>query len=346
MTGSDTRPVSGRVAGLVARNYGLAESFHLEHLATDMAGIVPVAGQMVSQETRLITPGQAEVLIVSRPDWVERNVAAFAELVEPAERKLAERLSMLEDDAARRIARRLMEAETGALLGFLSRRVLGQYELVVPGEQGDSIAFVGANILQMERARQFRPSEFRMWIALHEAAHRSQFVGVGWLREYFLGLVRGMVESAASDEPRLAEIVARVRESRSEGRPMIDERGMLGLLATGDRRDSLDRVQALMSLLEGHGHVVMDRLGAALLPGQRRMSALLKARRSNSKTAWFFRLTGLEMKIKQYEMGERFVLEVERLGGWERLDHAWEGPDALPTLAEIEDPRTWLKRVG
>lgn len=127
---------------------------------------------------------------------------------------------------------------------------------------------------------------------------------------------------------------------------MIDERGLLGVFATTGQRRALDRVQALMSLLEGHGHVVMDRLGERLLPGQRRMSALLKARRADPKTALFFRLTGLEMKMRQYEVGERFVMAVEREAGWHALDAAWAGPEALPDLAEFEDPTRWLTRVG
>jgi coenzyme F420 biosynthesis associated uncharacterized protein len=340
-------PFAGRVAGVVARTYGLADSYHTDHLASEMPRIVASANDMVAAETGLIVPGRPDVVIVDRRAWVERNLASFAELIEPAERRLADRIGVVDDDTARDLARRMMAAETGAMLGFLARRVLGQYELVVPtGGDADSIAFVGANVLQMERAQQFRPSEFRMWIALHEAAHRAQFVGVPWMRPYFLGLVKELVESSVPDDRRLSRLVAEFRSARREGRSMIDERGLLGVFATTGQRRALDRVQALMSLLEGHGHVVMDRLGERLLPGQRRMSALLKARRADQKTALFFRLTGLEMKLRQYEMGERFVMAVEREAGWHALDAAWAGPEALPDLAEVEDARSWLTRVG
>ena len=134
--------------------------------------------------------------------------------------------------------------------------------------------------------------------------------------------------------------------ARRAGRPVIDERGLLGLLASEGQRQSLDRVQALMSLLEGHGHVVMDRLGERVIKTQSRMAALLKARRSDTKSAAFFKLTGLELKIRQYELGEKFVLGIERRAGWGALDMAWSGPEALPTLSEIEDPDRWLSRVA
>lgn len=340
-------PFAGRIAGLVGRTYGLADSYHFDHLVAEMPPIVAAANEMVSTETGLPLPGRPDVIIVDRREWAERNIAGFSQLIEPAERRLVERMDGLDDDTARLLAHKMMGAEVGALLGFLSRRVLGQYELVVPsGDDADSIAFVGANILQMERARQFRPAEFRMWISLHEAAHRAQFVGVPWLREYFMSLVHELVDTSTPEESRLRTIVSSYRSARRAGEPLIDERGLMGLLASPKRGEALDRVQALMSLLEGHGHVVMDRVGERILPGQARMAAMLKARRTDPKIAWFFRLTGMEMKMRQYEAGERFVKGVEAAAGWSALDRAWSGPDAIPTIAEIEDPQSWLNRVG
>ena len=101
-----------------------------------------------------------------------------------------------------------------------------------------------------------------------------------------------------------------------------------------------------MSLLEGHGHVVMDRIGERILPTQDRMSAILKQRRNDPRMALFLRITGLEMKFRQYEDGERFVLGVEEIAGWDALDAVWSGPDAVPTLEEVADPQRWLDRVA
>ena len=120
----------------------------------------------------------------------------------------------------------------------------------------------------------------------------------------------------------------------------------MGLLATPDQRDLIDRVQALMSLLEGHGHVVMDRIGVRVLATQDRMARVLKTRRKDPRMASFLRLTGLEMKMKQYEQGEQFILAIERRAGFRALDAAWSSPDALPTLDEIRDPDRWLSRLA
>ncbi len=101
-----------------------------------------------------------------------------------------------------------------------------------------------------------------------------------------------------------------------------------------------------MSLLEGHGHVVMDRLGSEHLKTQERMSRVLKSRRQDKRTAAFFRLTGIEMKFRQYKLGEKFVLQVEREAGWDTINLAFRGASSLPDLSEIEKPRRWLARVA
>ncbi len=336
-------PFAGRVAGLIAGEYELAGSYHLDRLADTLPGIVASASAMVSDTTGLALPGAPDVAVVSRREWVDRNIGSYTKLVGDA-------LPAFRSDPAtpsEAISRRLVVTEVGALLGFLSKRVLGQYELVLPTEdEADSIAFVGGNILSMERTNQFSPSDFRMWIALHEAAHRAQFVGVPWMRGYFRSLISDMIDHSKSNDGRFARMYTRVRDARRESEPIIDERGLMGFVASPAQSETLDRVQALMSLLEGHGHFVMDRIGEQVLTSQGRMSAILKNRRNDPRLQVLFRLTGIEMKMKQYDEGEQFIAEVERLASLSLVDTAWESPEALPTLDEIRDPDSWIRRVG
>jgi coenzyme F420 biosynthesis associated uncharacterized protein len=332
-------------AGIAARLAGthpLAESYHYDALVRQAPELVYRAADLVAAETGLEGDGRPDVAVIGRSEWVDRNLEFFAALLAPAEEAITERLGRNSI-----IGQRLVAAEMGALLGVLSRRVLGQYELVLPSaESGDTVYFVAPNILALERQHQFRPSEFRFWLALHEATHRLQFVGVPWMQAYFLSLVQELVRLATPDPGRLARLVGELRRAGADGTPLIGEAGVLGLFASPDQRRLIDKVQALMSLLEGHGHVVMDRIGARTLVTQKRMSNLLKARRKDPRMAAFMRITGMEMKMRQYELGEAFVKAVERRAGWDALDAAWEGPDSLPTRAEIEDPETWLGRVG
>lgn len=340
MNSTDPWPFAGRVAGIVAGNTPLAASYLVDHLSADLGGIVSRASELVEEETGLRPSGTPEVAVVDRRQWVERNVASFRRLLAP-----------LEDTDRRGVGSdlgpRVVGGEAGILLGMLSRRVLGQYQLVLPGESDtDVVSFVAPNLLALERAHQFRPAELRMWIALHESAHRVQFLAVPWMRQYFVGLVTDLTTSALPRAGRLAVAVDQVRSARQRGAPVVGERGLLGLVAGPDEHATLDRVQALMTVLEGHGHAVMNRLGARLLVSQPRMASILDARQGDARLSVLLRLLGLEMKYRQYRDGERFIATVERTAGWAAVGRVWDAPEALPTLAEIAEPTLWLDRVA
>ncbi len=343
----DSRSGRKSLAHRIAGSYPLADTYHLEALKEEMDLVTTRVSSLVPEATGLTLVGAPTTVVIGRDEWVDRNVASFAHLIEPMRRRL---VNMGEEEASSTVPKvvdKMISAETEALLSVLARRVLGQYELVLPtGEDGDVVSYVGPNILQMERANQFRPSEFRFWVALHEMTHRAQFQGVSWLRDYFMSLVGELVEQSQPEPGRLSRMMEELGRRRREGEEVLDERGLLGLLASGAQSAVIDKVQALMSLLEGHGHVVMDRLGERHLKTQARMSRVLKARRTDKRTAALFRLTGIEMKLKQYQMGERFVKEVESEAGWDSINLAFRGASSLPTLDEIEHPVSWLRRVA
>ena len=334
-----------RVAGRLAGSYPLVDGYHrrvLEQIAPEM---VERAARMVQEETGLPGGGVPKVAVIDRFLWVERNLAFFSALLSPVEMDLKARLA--EKGTGDGFSERLMAIEMGILLGLLSHRVLGQYEMVLPSAgNGDEICILAPNILEFERRYQLRPSEFRFWIALHEATHRLQFVGVPWLRSYFLELTASLLRVSKPDESRLALLVSAIQRAGSEGILSVGEAGIPGLMATPGELRQIDKVQALMSLLEGHGHVVMDRIGARRLVTWSRMSALVTRRRENPRIAALMRLTGLEMKLRQYEEGRDFILHVERQAGWAAVGLAWESPETLPTRSEIKAPESWLARVG
>jgi coenzyme F420 biosynthesis associated uncharacterized protein len=337
-------PLAAGIAARLAGRYPLEDSYHFALLARQAPALVRRAAELAEAETRLLWAGEPQAVVLTRSGWARASIASFGRLLAPAEAQLTAAGVGL----GRHLAGRLLGAEVGALVGVLARRVLGQYELVVPtGDgSGDAVMLVGGNLLAMERQHELRPAEFRLWVALHECTHRLQFTAVPWLRPHFLSLVNRLLESATAEPARLSRLAGEMRAAAREGRPVVDETGLMGLLATPAQRQLIDEAQALMSVLEGHGHVVMDRIGARVLVSQQRMARVLKARRRDPRFSAFLRLTGLEMKMKQYEQGERFMQAVERQGGFTAIDRVWVGPQNLPTLDEIRHPSRWLERVA
>ena len=108
----------------------------------------------------------------------------------------------------------------------------------------------------------------------------------------------------------------------------------------------LQKIQGLMSLLEGHGDITMNRAASEAIPSAVRFARTLRQRRNATGLArQVQKLIGLEAKLIQYEQGERFIETVEAAAGREALDLVWRGPEWLPTLPEIREPQLWLARV-
>ncbi|HEY5076838.1 MAG TPA: zinc-dependent metalloprotease [Acidimicrobiia bacterium] len=344
-----------RVARFVAGADPLADSYLAASLQTDFGVLTVRAEDLVEGYTGLRAPGHASARVLDRRDWVESNIASMRSLLDPLMQRFGAR--MVHNPLAP-VSRRIAATEMGGLLGYLAKRVLGQYDLLVPdgpdtvaagppGEPtGDAVYYVGANILSLEKRFAFRPRDFRLWIAIHEVTHRAQFTGVPWMRGYFLGLVREALELVDPDPRTMLRAVSTAVDEVRAGRNPLDEGGLVGLFASPAQRGVLGQVQALMSVLEGHGNVVMDDLGREHVAGQERMSRVLSQRRKmGGITGTMQKLLGIEQKMKQYEVGEQFVRGVYEIGGRRAFDAVWHSPQNLPTVAELDEPARWLARV-
>jgi len=241
--------------------------------------------------------------------------------------------------------------QLGLMLAYMSTRVLGQYDLLIQDENPqdqDLVYYVGPNVVSIEERHGFVPSQFRLWLALHEVTHRMQFTAVPWLRDHFVELVGELLAPLEADPSGLGETLQRVFVEVRAGRNPLEESGVMGMLATPEQRLALSKISGMMSLLEGHGDVTMDRAGAAEVPGAATFSKVLHDRRANTRgfAKLMSRLLGLEAKMRQYAEGEAFVESVEAAGGPELLARVWRGPEWLPTLAEIRSPGEWVARAG
>jgi coenzyme F420 biosynthesis associated uncharacterized protein len=342
-----------RVATRVAGSDPLAASYHAQSLADDFAEATALAERLVTETTGLHPAGPARARVVDRQGWVRANTASFQRLLAPLLGTMAERLEGRRMWAPRAVTRTLTGSEVGVLLGWMSQRVLGQYDLLVLDDETateqDLVYYVGPNVLSLERRFGFPPREFRLWLALHEVTHRAQFTGVPWLREHYLGLVATALSAADPDPSRLVSALRDVlRQDGARRSEALAQGGVLGLVATPEQREALAAIGGLMSLLEGHGDVTMNRAGRGHVPSADRFARVLSQRRAarSLPVRLLQKLTGIDAKLAQYEAGERFIAAIEAAAGEHAIDRCWEGPAQLPMLAEIREPQRWLERVG
>jgi coenzyme F420 biosynthesis associated uncharacterized protein len=336
-----------RVARFVSGHDPLGDSYLATSLAADFDELTPLAESLVADYTGLRAPGRAAGRVLDRHDWIDSNIRSMQTLLDPLMQKFGARLA---SSPFAPVSRRFAAGELGALLGYMSQRVLGQYDLLVPdhasGATTDAVYYLGTNILGLEKRYAFRPRDFRLWIAIHEVTHRAQFTGVPWMRDYFLGLVHQAFNLVDPDPRTIMRAFTEAVDEIRAGRNPLDEGGIVGLFASPEQKGVLAQVQALMSLLEGHGNVVMDDLGKAHVAGQERMSRVLQQRRNKGGlTSLLHKMLGLEQKMRQYEVGERFVRGVIAEAGPRAIDAVWLAPENLPTLTELDAPPLWVARI-
>ena len=319
-------------------------------LRDDFAEATARAEELVVEATGLRpATGQAQAQVVDRAEWIRANLASFRRLLEPALARLG---GAVPPGPFAGAARSATGAQLGLVLGWMATRVLGQYDLLfaesADDDVGGMVSYVGPNIVALERRHAFPPRQFRMWIALHEVTHRCQFTGVPWLRDYFLSLVEEGLAGMPADPRRLAEALRRAGHAVRAGRNPLEEAGMLGLVAPPEQLEVIGKIQALMSLLEGHGDVTMDRVGGDEVPDAAWFSRVLRERRKSvgPLARLLIQLVGIEAKLRQYEQGEKFITAVEGAGGPALLDRVWEGPGNLPSMDEIRRPELWVARLG
>jgi coenzyme F420 biosynthesis associated uncharacterized protein len=235
--------------------------------------------------------------------------------------------------------------QLGFLLGFMGQRVLGQYDLAlltaeaVPGQ----LLFVEENIRATAAALGIDVVAFRTWIALHETTHAFEFEAHPWLRPYLAERIERQLRAFARSTTSLRGDAPRALRRALRG----SEGHWLERLMSDEQRTLFRETQAVMSLLEGFGDHLMDRVGVDLVPGVETISARFHARRA-SRTPMeraILRVTGLDLKMEQYARGARFVAAIERIGGASALRRLWDGPETLPRDDELDHAERWARRV-
>jgi len=340
-----------RVAIKVATRDQFDGSYYYDAMRRDFETLTAQAEELVGIETGLVSAqGPARARVADRPMWIRANIASFQRLLKPIVEKLGDD-GKSSNSPLGKLTEAVGAAQVGAVLGWMSTRVLGQYDLLLTEDEDpedqDIVYYVGPNVLQLEQKNNFDARQFRLWLALHETTHRAQFTGVPWLRDHFLSLVNGTLDAIDPDPSRLLSTVTEVVEAKRRGEDPLGDGGLPMLFASPEQKVVLDQVMGMMSLLEGHGDVTMDRAGIDHVPLAPQFASVLRARRNSAKgvTKIMMKLLGIEAKINQYAAGERFIEQVEGVGGQDLLNVAWTAPEYLPSMDEIRDPSLWVART-
>jgi coenzyme F420 biosynthesis associated uncharacterized protein len=335
-----------RVAGLAGatqgpKDVGVDVAATARRLEPDVVGYTGLAavGQTPSAE------------LVDREQWADANLTTLSGLLAPVTERMSQRLGRAGPIAGplRMAAGATVAAESGLVMGYMSQRVLGQFELsLIQPDAPTRLLFVAPNLQKAIAELDVDREAFIDWIVLHELTHVLQFSGVPWLRAHLGGLLRQYLDTVdvqirngaaggLPSLPNLPELVERFREG-----------GLMALIQTEEQREVMDQLQPAMAVIEGYSEHVMDALGETLVPGYADLRAAMDRRRRNRSAPerLLQKLLGLDMKMRQYEQGKKFCDAVAAEGGIETLNRVWRSPHDLPTPEELDNPHAWVERTA
>jgi coenzyme F420 biosynthesis associated uncharacterized protein len=347
----DWNSVAEVAARLVPAGPGMTRD-EVDDLVADLRDCAERAVEPVVSTARMAGGGAGETLVVDRAGWARANAASFGALLDP----------ILADSAAARapgpavaaVGRALTAAETGAVLAYVATKVLGQYDVLHPG--GRRLLLVAPNIARTERELGVDPSDFRLWVCLHEETHRVQFAATPWLAPWFTSRVSELVGDLIAEPGTaldralevLSDLPAVVRAVFAPAAERDRQLGLLDLVQTPEQRARVDELTAVMSLLEGHADVVMDEVGPAVVPSVAEIRRRFTRRRRSGGgpvDRAVRRALGLDAKARQYRAGAAFVRAAVDRVGVDGFNAVWAEPGSLPSAAEVSDPGSWVRRV-
>lgn len=308
----------------------------------ELVGAAAKAEPLVRDVTGLVAGGAVPAArIVDRPEWVAAAAESMRVMMNGAEKPRGF------------LTGRVTGAQTGAVLAYVSSGILGQYDPFATdnGARAGCLLLVYPNVIAVERQLRIEPSDFRLWVCLHEVTHRVQFTANPWLPDY-MSQALGLLTRDAGDD--LGEVVSRLADyARNRGNQNSDANsaGILGLVRavqSEPQRHALDQLLVLGTLLEGHADHVMDAVGPIAVPSVATIRRRFDERRHRKQPPLqrlLRALLGLDAKLSQYMRGKAFVDHVVGQVGMARFNAIWTGPETLPLPIEIEEPQRWIDRV-
>jgi putative hydrolase len=303
--------------------------------------------------------GAADALAWSRAEWIEATLPVWQTLIEPvAARVVASMGDVLPTEAVavagpllgvmRQMGGAMFGAQVGQGLASLAGEVFGATDIGLPLGGSSRPALVPINIAAFSSGLGVDAAEFRLFVALREAAHQRLFNGVGWLRGHVLSAVEAYARGITIDMSRLEEIVGGLDVNNPEAISNALSEGMFAPQETPEQRSALTRLETMLALIEGWVDEVTAAAAGGRLSGATALRETLRRRRAAGGPAeqTFGNLVGLELRPRRLREAAELWRLLGETRGVDGRDATWAHPDLLPDASDLEDPAAFAAGSG
>ncbi|MDA8196813.1 MAG: zinc-dependent metalloprotease [Actinomycetota bacterium] len=337
-----------KVAKGVIASFPKEDDARLSNLSNEMSefgsSVLPEVERVSGIE---IADDRIEVRFASRNEWVENNAKSMQKLLDPIIKEATDSIP----EFLSNIYSSVGAVQFGLLFGWMSRRVLGQYDAAMftnADVAGAPVFVVGSNVLEIESRNDYVPGSFGRWVLLHEITHKLQFEGIDWMASYYRSLISDLVSSSKLTPSDIFEAIVTIIEELRAGRNPIDEAGIAALFLGKSQRQNLKKITSLMTILEGHADFVMSRVAKDSIESADEFEAMVSDRRQGGSPLFklISRLYGFDAKVRQYANGRKFLEELASRKSDDFIRTIFSSPETLPSVEEIADVETYLSRVS
>ena len=288
---------------------------------------------------------------VDRVAWAAENEQSFRYLVEPLAGKLTPGIGGLGEAAPMAamlepMGPAILGMQAGTMVGFMSHRVLGQFDTGVPALDHDQMLLVPPNVEAFANDHGLDARQVRLWATMHELAHHG-VLSVEWMRAHVLEVTGEFFSGVEFDMSGLMERLGGMQSPDEMESLLSGSSGMGSLLGRKEQPEQEARVQALTAFIEGYADHLVSNASQGMLPDLERIDEAYARRKAepNQAEQALQQLAGLDLQRHRSRDAAAFCEEVERRWGSDALHSVWDDPTRLPTLAELTDPVGWAARV-
>ena len=346
--------VNLEIAGQIAKAVSSAGTMTMPPGPDEVEGFessVRVAEMRLTEASGLSPSTSTRVEVLGRQAWAEVNLKGSSGIVS----RLAQRLGLQIAPAGlpamgmtsffEALGPLFMGIQVGFLIGHLSRQSVAQFDLCFPLSGTSTIHFNIPNIRKVEEELEINPESFRMWLCLHEVAHRMQSTAIGWVAPHLGTLLDRYVDSAEVDPAQLMSKLEGLTDLDQLNNLMSRPEELLPMMMGSQQSANMEQIRVMLAVLEGHADLIATQAGGPLLPEMDRIKEGMTRRRAEKTSAerLLERLLGIDVPPEIYRQGVRFVQQINDAG---HLHTLMSGPDTLPNAEEIAEPSKWLTRVA
>ena len=241
-------------------------------------------------------------------------------------------------------------SQLGQALGTLSQEVLTSTDIGLPLGPAGVAALMPAAIETLSEGLEQPRSEILTFLAAREAAHHRLFSHVPWLASQLLNAVetyaRGMkIDMSGMDQ--LAQGLTPESLADPAGLERLLSQGMFEPKATPEQTAALERLEALLAIIEGWVQTVVTAALGERIPGTVALSEMLRRRRATGGPAeqTFATLVGLELRPRKMREAADLWQRVTEAVGSDARDAVWQHPDLMPTAADLDEPAAFIDRI-